>query len=292
MNQKIKFNKTNEANYNSWITLFDDEFNDELLLYHYTSFNTACKILDGNTFKFSNLSLTNDPVESKPKITARSDSAKKNLATVLSHFEKVNKNNLKLLCFSKDTKINDEIKKSNKNVLRDYTGRGFSLPRMWAQYGDNNRGVCFIVNKKKLLHDIDKKALYRNRIIYYDDVLYRSFFSPYYIKNEELKDLTEYFSTENILLDFQFIKDNINFIKFNYFCKAKDWEHENEFRILGFNSGEITINYVSNYIEGIIIGENMDDTNSKLIYLLNDNKKPLYRIKFNFDASILENVNF
>lgn len=291
MNPKIKFNKTNNAEINSWITLFDEEFNDELLLYHYTSFNKACKILDGNTFRFSKLSLTNDPIEAKPKITARSDLAKKNLHTVLLHFEKVNKSSLKLLCFSKDTKIKDEMK-INKNPIKDYTGRGFSLPRMWAQYGDNNKGVCFIVNKKKLIDDINKRAIYRNRIICCDDVMYKSFFNPYHINNEELADLNEYFSTDDILLDFQFLKDNSSFIKFNYFCKAKDWEHENEFRILGFSNDEININHASNYIEGIVIGENMDATNTRIIHLLNNNEKPLYRIKFNYDACNLENINF
>lgn len=290
MNQKIKFVKTNDAGYNAWITLFDEEFNDDLLLYHYTSFNTACKILDGNSFKFSSLSLTNDPVESKPKITARTEASKNDLRKVLSHFEKVNKSNLQLLCFSKDTKISDETKNSNTNPLRDYTGRGFALPRMWAQYGDKNRGVCLIVNKKKLLDDLGRKAIYRNRIIHYDDVTYKSFFTPYYIKKEDLNELIEYFSVENIILDFQFLKDNTNFIKFNYFSKAKDWEHEREFRILGFNSGEMYICNISQYIEGIVIGENIDDTNAKLLHLLNNNQHPMYRIKFNYDACVLENV--
>ena len=34
---------------------------------------------------------------------------------------------------------------SEKIKYNDYTGRGFSLPRMWAQYANNNDGVCFVL---------------------------------------------------------------------------------------------------------------------------------------------------
>ena len=33
----------------------------------------------------------------------------------------------------------------------------FYLPRMWAQYGENHKGVCFIFDKAKLIKKITKE---------------------------------------------------------------------------------------------------------------------------------------
>ena len=62
-----------------WMTLFETEFDNRAYLYHYTSFESACRILYGDSLKFSSLSRTNDTIEAKPKIQIKKGEDKKNL---------------------------------------------------------------------------------------------------------------------------------------------------------------------------------------------------------------------
>lgn len=285
------FSPINDAKVNAWMTLFDEEFNNTLSLYHYTSFETACKIIYGESFRFSSLSNTNDPIESKPKISTNRDEDKLILNHIMNHFETMNKDKLQLLCFCKDTVIPDSIKKQHSQ-FSDYTGRGFALPRMWAQYANNNKGVCFIIDKVKLLNDLQTKRIYRNKIIHSDDVSYKSFFESYSIKHNDLMELNECINDNSSIIDYQLLMENLSFIKYNYFKKSRDWQQENEFRILGFSENPIYINDIYKYILGIIVGEKMEEPEMKMISLLVNNKFDIKKIKFNYNACSLENLTY
>ena len=124
----------------AWHTIFNPDFCEDKYLYHFTDIEKTIKILYGNALRFSKISTTNDTLESKPKIqSAHKDS--KDIFEAINHLASINKNYLQLLCFTKDLNGTEDSPKGSQ-VLTDYSGRGFSLPRMWAQYARNNTGIC------------------------------------------------------------------------------------------------------------------------------------------------------
>lgn len=123
----------------AWLTLYDPDY--------FTSIDSAIKILYNGTLKFSKLNRTNDTLESKPKINFNGLSNKNDIIILRKHITELNNNMLQLLCFTmnytkKNDMVNDTIRYS------DYSGRGFSLPRMWAQYAKNNLGICLVFKKQ------------------------------------------------------------------------------------------------------------------------------------------------
>ena len=256
---------TEDSKVNLWLTQFDPEFNRNMFLYHYTSFENACKILYDESLRFSSLSRSNDTLESKPKIKAKNINNEQDLKRIFEHFDKINKSQIQLLCFSKDLSI--EINQINPSkIYDDYTGRGFALPRMWAQYGHNNSGVCFIINKNKLLALREQSKRYKKQIIYCDDVKYKLMFDAYSIPPNDIKELCEFFSDANAVLDYEFLLENREFIANNYFSKLDDWSQENEYRLLAFNDSPVLLTCLKEILSGIVIGESMTDVNSKIIH--------------------------
>ena len=119
-----------------WRTLYENEFNPNAYLYHYTNISSATKILYYQNLKFSKLTKMNDTLEAKPKISQENAKNSDNIADIVQYFQDTN-NKLQLLCMSRDfgnsrTTV-DEITKYS-----DFSGRAFALPRMWAQYASNN----------------------------------------------------------------------------------------------------------------------------------------------------------
>lgn len=135
---------------NAWLTLYQKNFNRTNYLYHFTSVEKATLILDGDSLKFSKITNMNDTLEAKPKMNLFGIDSTKNLHDIFNCINEINKKYIQLLCFTTDTDIELQTE-SDKIRYNDYTGRGFTLPRMWAQYANNNDGVCFIFDKKKIL---------------------------------------------------------------------------------------------------------------------------------------------
>lgn len=132
---------------NVWSALWISQFDPDEYLYHYTTFETAIKILYSDKFRFSPLSKTNDTTEQKLRIRYAFEVQEEQRENI-SIFEKYWLNwttNSKLLCFSQDRSKSLSGKFNNRF---DVSGRGFALPRMWAQYAGKNSGVCFVVRKK------------------------------------------------------------------------------------------------------------------------------------------------
>lgn len=283
---------TNDVGINIWMTPLDPEFNSDMFLYHYTNFETACKILYGESLKFSSLSRTNDTVESKPKIKAKNKKDQVELTELLEYFKSINKNSIQLMCFSKDL-IVDNKNTTHLNIYDDFTGRGFALPRMWAQYGENNEGVCLIINKKGLINLIENTPKYRRQIIRYGDVDYKSIFDSYTMTFEEIKDLKDYFSNSNAILNYQFLSENKKFIERNYFTKSLDWQQENEYRLLAYNETPIYVENLREYLVGIVVGETMAKVNKKIIYELSKEIcDQIKQIQFNYSECTLKNLDF
>lgn len=259
-------------------TIHDNNYNSDFYLYHYSSFEKAIKIIYYNTLRFSNIFSLNDTTEYKPKIIfEKEDPINKEILACCKEINHL----IKICCFSQDNTKVKFYTKENDLYFTDYSGRGFALPRMWAQYGADNKGVCFIINKLNLEKAICKRlqVLGRKPVQYVDR--YSGF---YFTKNIILDFKNQVLSRDKIdsLVASKFMESHPQYIDENYFTKLSDWSNEHEYRIALFSpSGEnLTINSFSDFIEGIIIGENLDEAEAAIISKLLKKKVPIKRIVF------------
>lgn len=112
-------------------------------LYHYTSFESACKIISLDQLKFSELNKMNDINESyRPSYCP------------------INANN---------NTIENEISKYRQiSLTMDGAYMGFNIPAMWGHYAERGNGVCLVFDKLKLLKSIDKESN-SDPVIYTDE---------------------------------------------------------------------------------------------------------------------------
>ena len=81
------------------------------------------------------------------------------------------------------------------------------------------------------------------------------------------------------------VKDDSDFVKFNFFSKLDDWQSENEFRILTLVNENnldkvIKINNIYKFVEGIVVGQNISDENCFILHQLVDGNTIIRRIHF------------
>lgn len=255
-----------------WKTLFTNDFDTNKYLYHYTSFESALKIIDTNTLLFSKINNTNDPSESKIKIIFSPNEndyneSVKNINMITDCFKKYN-DFVQLLCLSMDTKINKkEMAKilsvmTKKEIYYNIAGRGFALPRMWAQYGSNNKGVCFILNKEALLKLISDHFPINKCY----PVVYKHFYDCYIMTSEKMKSIIKKisFNFNDSLSLLKLLEEDEEFLLYNFFEKNENWKNENEFRIMTFvdNAAEVRcrVPNFSSCLSGIVLGEQIDST--------------------------------
>ena len=281
-----------DYNMEVWQTLYEEDFNSDRFLYHYTNFSKALKILCGKQLKFSKLNLMNDTMEAKPKIFFDDQTDSSAFKNIVQYFRHTNSQYLQLLCMSQDSK--EKLTTDKKHVYySDYSGRGFALPRMWAQYADNNNGVCFIFDKSKLVSKI--KDTLDVGLIFDGDVRYISNFEQIDLNLMGVVDHVKKASGGTTLFrnikEIDFLKRHKNFVDYNYFRKLKDWEHEQEYRFLAYGDEDYYIHDISEVIVGIVVGEAIDNINLKTIELLGENKFEIMKILFNCDGCNLKNIN-
>lgn len=261
-----------------WKTLYTDKFDSTRFLYHYSSFDKAIKILQSGSLRFSPINKTNDTVEAKVRISfvQPSDASEKDYAlktqTIYNYFT-AHHPEVRLLCFSTDHSLdNGDLYNTEQHTLAKYkyydvSGRGFALPRMWSQYADNNQGVCFVFDKEKLLDQAKKSiALCQEGM-----VSYKKCTDYYYIDEHTVETLyTQISTTANGSLAFVPMMQNTDFIQYNFFQKLEDWKNEREYRIIALTGNEapLFIQNLPSFLEGIVIGENIDPAYEEVIKLL------------------------
>lgn len=264
-----------------------DSIDSNQYLYHYTTMEKAYSILCSNELWFSDLNSTNDIFEQKVKISFNNvkDSRLGEIEyrEIIDKIKKVreymdsSRSNIKLLCFSKDIELSNSKEKTaytklQESLLHDYRainviGRGFSLPRMWAQYASDNKGVCFILDKSEIIRKVN---LLRHSFMS-GKVEYHPLYSPYRISIDEFNRTYELIDTQHDDALKTMLKDDYQYLRYDLFSKLSDWSSENEYRIiLAKNAGEknVKLKNIREAIEGIVVGANTDDANTTIIYLL------------------------
>ena len=262
----------------AFMTMHDTNYKVGSYLYHYSSFEKATKILFNDNLRFSNIYHLNDTTEYKPKIIFSKDNEVNN--KIYERCLEINKH-IKICCFTQDTQKIHKFKKQNNMYFIDYTGRGFALPRMWAQYAANNKGVCFILNKVLLKEEIGKKF----QIINEGPIIYVERYKCFCFTAQAVSDFNNQIlsrTTSDSSVAKKFFDKYPDYITQNYFTKLLDWSNENEYRIALFSpDGEnLAINNFSRFLEGIIIGENIDATDEAILNKILKKHIPIKKIAF------------
>ncbi len=263
-------------------------------LYHYTSVDTAIKIICSDSLLFSPISNTNDTSESKMKIAFDQSNVKDRneyleMVKMISEYFKQYAHFVQILCFSVDANIHkadyEKFKSStgDRDIYYDVSGRGFALPRMWAQYADSNEGVCFIFNKKKLIEVIERKVAF----VKHGNVSYKRIFDKYFISSEKMAMLFERITkvANGSLTLLNMMQDDKDFLKYNFFEKLDDWSNEHEYRMAALIDKRDSPNYqlpiggITSFLEGVVIGEKIDPSFEKTIKLLIKDKQARCEVK-------------
>mgnify|MGYP002521246489 FL=1 len=172
---------------------YSEEFKHMMKLYHFTSFDTALRILCSCQLKFGKLSNMNDACENSKIIfnncgyeQACEDSK---IRKELRHYEQIS--------FSEDK--------------ADCGRKGFELQQMWGLYADSGYGICLVFDKRLLVSSLDAQC--KSGVVSYD----WNFSQETNVdipKNADIKECVK------------------KSYKELFFKKRKEWEHEQEFRII------------------------------------------------------------
>ncbi len=197
------------------------ELSDKFL-YHYTNSNALFEILKSMRLRVGSFKDLNDLNE----------------ADIFSAFSNVGKNSpgdverfIKEHC--------GQIGFAQNYVVDHICHPGCNHPRMWAQYADNNKGACIVINESTLIKKnkniLKKSSFWKIRNVHYNK------------QNFDKKN-----DNDDIL---QFLKLNYSRLFFN---KHRDWGHEDERRIFTINGPE----YISilDCIEFIALGKKFEKT--------------------------------
>ena len=206
-------------------------FNDDDILFHYTSNEIALKyILKDKKIRFTPFGQLKDPRESKKWsfdiLNARPEDHKKMQEDVNSVFNDFIKTKCKILCLCSNS--NEEINIEENAIphyrIAYYTA-GFTKSRMWMQYAANHTGVCLAFSREALNSEL--KASYGNYKKYSDAVEYQYHLAAFVkAKKIDSRHLVKSCSKD-------IVKDYIDKYHHEYFfLKLKDFERENEYRFV------------------------------------------------------------
>lgn len=163
--------------------------------YHYTSFESAIKIIASRTLLFSKINRLNDINEScGPTV----------LYLGLTEKEICDKEEL----LSKYIQVS--------LTMDTPKCKGFDIPAMWGHYASRGHGVCLVFDKDAFIASLNNPCLDHRPVIY-----------------EQLNDLNEilYDKNHNILFD-DFIRYSREAL---FFHKTPDWSYEQEYRVIAIS---------------------------------------------------------
>ncbi len=231
---------------------------NDTLLFHYTSMDSACKILETNTLRLSNLVSVNDPLEfclpEHFSFVGYGDAGDIKNVHQLQQSLKERRNSVRLLCFCRDYFCNQQEwnDKHAPDFANNYLYKGWARTRMWAQYANNHAGVCLIFDKEELrkafLAENDKIQLYEDKPITYSN--------DFHELESIMTDISETLTKNSDLSHYCIEKRCMDTL----FQKCTDFCGENEYRFLFLNTDlkspneEITLNYGQS-LKAVMLGQ-------------------------------------
>lgn len=242
-------------------------------LIHYTSLDTGLNhILYNMKLRFGPLSLTNDPYEYKKRgegLIASNEMSEEDTARMMSVIINFNNGGVKVGCF---------VAESQNNWKE---GKGIRKSRMWAQYGNNHSGIAFVFDQKSLLeecktHVINRWAIFNDKVEY-----------PPYNRNKTnpcWANLTE----NSINSSSDMIEEHLfQNAKSYWYKKDKDWEDEQEYRIMMFTKNpQFEYINIAPSLEAVILGDKAEETMMSKYF--NGKRFEIYRLDYNSRSSYFE----
>ena len=220
------------------------------ILYHFTKFDNAIKILLSKRLKFSKAHNTNDINE------------------IYRANQLLNIDDEKLFAPNAQLKKELEMYRQISFSIYKYGIPPFLNSSMWGHYADNANGICLIFNKRKLLESIQNK--YKKP----------RFKSIKYTKNsiQKMKNIDQ--------RDYRPTNRNINDI---FFSKDKDWKYEQEYRVLIKlqESSESDKEYFVDIADSLVGVIQCRQKFDNLRNLLDDNIELLYYTLFEASADLI-----
>ena len=213
-------------------------------VFHYTTYASALGILISGRMRLGALTNMNDPLEFQDyrdePLESCSDNAQKQSS--LWHLEYKNavaekERCVRLVSFSIDKPKLKDCQEKTYTLL----SKGWARTRMWAQYADNHKGVCFVFDKECLVSEF-KREFNPSYKPFYNEVKYTN-------KLESLKDALRP-PCKSLLTE-----DKIEFL----FQKCQDFRDEQEFRLLlikkDLKNHQETVSFsIVNALCGVITG--------------------------------------
>ena len=120
------------------------QFNEVPKLYHYTSFESACKIIATKSLLFGKLDRMNDPMETQRAVFSNLD-----CEPIVWH------------------KIQDGFRQISFSC--DGKTEGFRISSMWGHYAECGTGVCLVLDKNALLSKCASKKMCHGKVHYVKD---------------------------------------------------------------------------------------------------------------------------
>jgi len=219
--------------------------------YHYTNMATARDhIIPRRRIRLSRYTATNDPKERKEwTFTLWTRNLQRGLVNyelqkLSLELSQALKERTRLLCCSTDAPS------LSGNHLDDIHKRGFTKPRMWAQYAGDHSGVCLVFDRQRLGEEIacqcGAATLAAANVKYLDRHL--------------VADLAAYTIDADVLERIGF-EDYVRWhlrhhVDVLFFEKMTDWQQEAEFRWVLFSkdTGDIFVDFKDSLV-GMIFGD-------------------------------------
>ncbi len=258
------------------MTIFSPDYalpGNEVLVYHYTTWETAEKFLlnKDSRIRFGVMQNLNDPYE-QSSLSIGFDTQHSTfdpnlhlsvLGEATEYFHNATRKFAKVLCTTIDTH-NTATQGEGVITSLERQRRGFDIPPMWQHYSKNGEGVCLIFSFHKLSKAIDKKARVEGLQVLRQKIKYLDFKHTSARKESSLIGMSEINSVGHSQAIDKFI---CNFQEELFFTKDISWSYEKEFR-------------------WVVVGKNEDPfyvpINSSLLAVV---------LGPDFDPSVLERVN-
>ncbi len=226
-------------------------------IFHYTKLEIGLeKILPTRKFRLSSMNQTNDPQEYKNwnfslSYTGEEIDVKEKWEYAHYELNNIIKKKSFIGCFCTNRKNICEDQFNYKSDKINFYG--YKRSRMWAQYGDRHKGMCFVFSKTSVEEHLRKlfstnvKCLnvqyFCNDSIYRASVINGNNLNDYPINEAIDKHLSQHY-------------DQI------FFSKNIDYRDESEYRIVIIDRDELTDYKVFDYdesLKGVIIGDKFPD---------------------------------
>ncbi|MFE7846742.1 DUF2971 domain-containing protein [Microbacterium sp. NPDC057407] len=215
------------------------------LLFHYTSAAGLAGILDSGHLRLSTLDRMNDPRESGTYNFGwrQASPGPFDGERMASMTEEMN------IALRRTTHLVSFTVEGTEESADGYFGRGFARARNWDQYGEKHRGAVLVFDRDRTLAAVSELSAgsYASGPVRYVDGSLQSLPDGGWLMFEE----SEYLEVGPAAMVERWRHDYRDQL---FLTKNKDWESEDEFRILVWRNEHASIP-IAGLLEGVILGE-------------------------------------